>query len=111
MSVRTSKLFTGQVDGTHENDLFTVASPKVCIVKSVAVRNAGGDPAYFSIGGKDGESGEYCDFFGYYDPDSLGAATSVTTEGWWVLETGDLLYLWLDGGGPIDVWVSGTLLE
>lgn len=110
MAVRTTRLAEGTVTGTGSHTIYTAPANTVVIVKSLAEQNGGSGTSSWSFGLKPSGGTTTLDIEGHSTGSPQAAGAFELDSMWVALEAGDQLYIYINSGGPIVFWVSGTLL-
>ena len=107
---RSKQLYAGQVSAIAVNNVYTVPTATITIIKSVAMRNPASGYTVVAVGGSFPAGGSNrVDILSTNLP-GLAAGGSMGIVGQWVLNPGDGIEVNLQIGGPIQVWVSGVEL-
>lgn len=110
LAVRNKRLAAGSVAGAGEHDVYTVPAGTNTLLKQIHVRNTGGGASTVEVGGKPSGSASTIAFFDVYVPNSVPAGQSVGGNGWYALNPGDKVYVYLFGAGSFDYWLGGAEL-
>lgn len=110
MAVRTTRLAEGTVSGTGSHTVYTAPANYVVLVKSLVEQNQGSGTSSWSFGVSPGGGGTTIDMFGHSTGSPQAANGFELDQMWVALNAGDTLYIYVNSGGPIAYWVSGTLL-
>lgn len=109
-TIRSHRLAAGTATGTGQHTLYTCPAATTVLVKSAIVKNGSGSSAVYAIGGVVVGTATNIDWFARAAGSPLANGQSDALLGWFCLEAGDVIFMYIVSGGPLLYWLSGTVL-